>query len=147
MMLDAEATDEASSALAELRSMCGRALEKLSKDIYAHETHFFSELIQNCDDNKYTEGTVPTLSLLVSNDSVTLLNNEVGFTEADVRSICDLGASTKAADSIGHKGIGFKSVSGRFSSRAVCCSTQLCCAGLHGQYFSAHPVRRVLLQV
>ena len=34
-----------------------------------------------------------------------------GFTERDVRAICNLGASTKLATaSIGRKGIGFKSV-------------------------------------
>jgi hypothetical protein len=54
---------------------------------------------------------VPSLSLLVSDTSVTLLNNEIGFTERDVRAVCNLGASTKVATaSIGRKGIGFKSV-------------------------------------
>jgi hypothetical protein len=40
------------------------------------------------------------------------LRDAQGFSAADVRSICDLGASTKVGDvgSIGHKGIGFKSV-------------------------------------
>lgn len=59
--------------------------------------------------------------------------NELGFTERDVRALCDIGASSKAAaggagapkDQTGEKGIGFKSVfaisdkphihSGRFS--------------------------------
>ena len=43
---------------------------------------------------------------------MTLLNNEIGFTAADVRSICDLGQSSKLAqeNTIGRKGLGFKSV-------------------------------------
>ena len=90
----------------------------------AQEKHFFNELIQNCDDNKYAQGTLPALSLLVSDDSATLLNNEKGFTEADVRSICDLGASTKTtASSIGHKGIGFKCKI-VILSRFACCPSR-----------------------
>lgn len=110
-LLDAEIPEEMSGAVAELREMCGRALEKLAKDLYANEGQFFNELIQNCDDNTYAAGVVPEISLLVTDTSVTLLNNEVGFTERDVRAICNLGASTKVATaSIGRKGIGFKSV-------------------------------------
>ena len=40
-------------------------------------------------------------------------NNEVGFTEANVRALCDVGGSTKGSGGsgyIGQKGIGFKSV-------------------------------------
>ena len=110
-LLDAEIPEEMAGAVFELREMCGRALEKLAKDLYANEGHFFNELIQNADDNKYQPGTAPTLSLLVSDDSITLLNNEMGFTERDVRAVCTLGTSTKLATaSIGRKGIGFKSV-------------------------------------
>ena len=111
-LLDAEIPAEMAEAVSELREMCGRALEKLAKDLYANQGHFLNELIQNADDNKYELGTVPTLSLLVSDDAITLLNNEIGFTERDVRAVCNLGASTKVATtSIGRKGIGFKSVS------------------------------------
>ena len=110
-LLDAEIPEEMAGAVFELREMCGRALEKLAKDLYANEGHFFNELIQNADDNKYRPGIAPTLSLLVSDTSITLLNNELGFTERDVRAVCNLGASTKVATaSIGRKGIGFKSV-------------------------------------
>jgi hypothetical protein len=39
-------------------------------------------------------------------------NNELGFTASDVSALCDLGSSTKSTnlDTIGSKGIGFKSV-------------------------------------
>jgi large subunit ribosomal protein L40e len=57
-LLDAEIPEEMAGAVAELRQMCGRALEKLAKDLYANEGHFFNELIQNADDNKYARGVV-----------------------------------------------------------------------------------------
>jgi HSP90 family molecular chaperone len=39
-------------------------------------------------------------------------NNESGFTESNIRALCDIGNSTKASTAgyIGQKGIGFKSV-------------------------------------
>ena len=64
-----------------LLGMCGRALEKLSKDIYTHESHFFSELLQNCDDNRYDPGVVPLVSLRITDTGITLINNESGFAE------------------------------------------------------------------
>lgn len=110
-MLDQDVPADMATAVASLRGMCGRALEKLSKDLYAHEGHFFHELLQNCDDNSYADSVTPTIKLGVTPDAIVLLNNELGFTEKDVRSICDLGASTKLdSSSIGRKGIGFKSV-------------------------------------
>ena len=106
-MLDQDVPADMVPAVASLRAMCGRALEKLSKDLYAHEGHFFHELLQNCDDNSYAESTIPTIKLGVTPEAIFLLNNELGFTDKDVRSICDLGASTKVdSSSIGRKGIG-----------------------------------------
>lgn len=95
-----------------MRGICGRALDKLSRDLYAHESHFFHELLQNSDDNAYSDAVTPALFLRVSKSCITVLNNEIGFTADDVRSVCDLGASTKlsSSNSIGRKGIGFKSV-------------------------------------
>jgi len=75
--------------------MCGRALEKFSKDLYASEHHFICEVLQNCDDNSYWDHVLPSLTIVVERDLITLRNNEKGFTEKDVRAICDLGASTK----------------------------------------------------
>ena len=75
--------------------MLGRASQKLSKDLYTSKAHFFSELLQNADDNTYACDASPTLSIDVREAGITLVNNEKGFTERDVRSICNLGASTK----------------------------------------------------
>ncbi len=84
-----------SSGLQRLQDMCGRALEKFSKDLYASESHFICEILQNCDDNSYADTVVPTLTIRAEPELITLINNEKGFAAADVRSICDLGASTK----------------------------------------------------
>lgn len=58
---------------------------------------------------------VPRLCFDVSETEIVVTNNELGFTEADVRALCNVGSSTKAGGSggyIGHKGIGFKSCFG-----------------------------------
>ena len=98
----------------------GRGLQRLSKELYSKDTHFVLELIQNADDNSYdgrflanSSEKVPSLKFVVGESCVYILNNEVGFTEVNVRAICDVGKSTKGTHRvgyIGHKGIGFKSV-------------------------------------
>ena len=67
-----------SSAVGDLRDMCGRALEKLSRDLYSNESQFFQELLQNSDDCRYRAGTEPTLSVSVTADAVLLHTNEEG---------------------------------------------------------------------
>jgi hypothetical protein len=54
--------------------------------------------------------------------TVTVLNNERGFSAANVRALCDVGRSTKGSGGLGYigqKGIGFKSV---FRVRPLCIS-------------------------
>jgi hypothetical protein len=67
-------------------------------------------LIQNTDDNSY-ESETPKVSIQLSKEGIFVCNNEKGFQEKDVRSICDVGNSTKSKSEgfIGEKGIGFKS--------------------------------------
>ena len=77
-LLDVEMPAELKDSVESLRQMCGRGLEKLSKDLYNHESHFFNELLQNCDDNAYAVGTNPTVKVVVSSTAVVLLNNEAG---------------------------------------------------------------------
>ena len=100
----------------------GRSLQRLSQELYSKDTHFVLELIQNADDNDYpphlSVGTssaeaVPTLKFILTPECVVVLNNEAGFTEKNIRAICDVGKSTKdphRSGYIGQKGIGFKSV-------------------------------------
>ena len=93
----------------------GRGLQRLSSELYTKDTHFVLELIQNADDNSYlfNESVIPSLVFILDNRVITVLNNEVGFSEKNIRAICDVGKSTKGAHRsgyIGQKGIGFKSV-------------------------------------
>ena len=84
--------------------------------MYSKPTHFILELIQNADDNKYGTAVIPKLSILYQQDGYLWVGiNELGFTEANVRAICRIAASTKKVENnrkgyIGEKGIGFKSV-------------------------------------
>ena len=99
-------------AVKSLQATLGRALEKLSRDLYSSSSHFFSELVQNCDDNDYPDGVNPTLRVVHTPSAIYISNNETGFSAADVAGLCNIGAGTKAQDGvrIGRKGIGFKSV-------------------------------------
>jgi hypothetical protein len=91
-----------------------RALEMLSEDLYSKETHFILELIQNAEDNEYADGVTPLLKFIVDDQKIVVQNNEKGFTEQNVRALCDVGKTTKEKKGrrgyIGEKGIGFKSV-------------------------------------
>lgn len=77
---------------------------------------FIQELLQNADDCDYPDGETPTFSLSVNGNVITTQYNECGFTRANIRSITAIGESTKkrifskSSQSIGEKGIGFKTV-------------------------------------
>lgn len=80
-------------------------------EIYSEATHFIFELVQNADDNDYAPSVEPCLYFDATDCSIEIRCNEVGFTAANVQAICNVDKSTKKSkDSIGEKGIGFKSV-------------------------------------
>lgn len=99
------------------------SIEHLSEGLYSRNAHFIFELIQNAEDNTYTE-TEANASLCFelvktdptrtpsSNGAVIIRNNEIGFSPDNVNAICAVGKSTKSKTQgyIGEKGIGFKSV-------------------------------------
>jgi hypothetical protein len=89
-----------------LQEILHRAVKQLAADLYSNDIHFVLEIVQNADDNSYDETLLPTLEILLSEKNVLFKNNEVGFRTANVRAICNVGASTKegAAGYIGHKG-------------------------------------------
>lgn len=99
------------SALKKEISSC---LLTLSNELYNKDMHFVLELIQNADDNLYQlSENEPFIQFIIENNSITLLNNEVGFSPKNIEAICAIGASTKGKHQhgyIGRKGIGFKSV-------------------------------------
>lgn len=105
-------TDEkAKSVIDKQNERLNRALEELSDGLYSKETHFTMELIQNADDNKYFND-IPKISFIYDNERMIIRNNETGFTNEDIKAICDVGKSNKKKIQgyIGEKGIGFKSV-------------------------------------
>ncbi|MCJ1310202.1 hypothetical protein MMC25_003863 [Agyrium rufum] len=103
-------------ALANVRRKLGAATKTLATNLYSTDTRFVYELIQNAEDNEYTEalkaGEEPYLGFSIYPDRIVLESNEDGFAEANVRAICSTGESTKTVTQgyIGEKGIGFKSV-------------------------------------
>ena len=68
------------------------------------------ELIQNADDNDYpndvtSNGSGPAVKFLVDEKCITVMNNECGFREQNIRAICDVGKSTKGKHRYGYIGI------------------------------------------
>jgi hypothetical protein len=85
----------------------------VTDELYESNTHFFSELLQNADDNEYPPGVKPELVIEAYKDRIEVINNEIGFRTEHVRAICSLAKSTKRdrkESSTGEKGIGFKAV-------------------------------------
>jgi hypothetical protein len=70
------------------------------------------EVVQNADDNKYTTGETPTVSIAVSPKHVMIECNEEGFSRENIQALCRTGRSSKPPGKgyTGEKGIGFKSV-------------------------------------
>ena len=83
------------------------AVLDLLGQLYSERTHFIFELIQNAEDAGATE-----LAFELFEDRLEVRHDGRPFTEADVRGVCGVGQSGKAADltAIGKFGIGFKSV-------------------------------------
>ncbi|KAI1099079.1 hypothetical protein F4804DRAFT_345801 [Jackrogersella minutella] len=96
--------------------MIGASIITLAKNLYSKDVRFLFELLQNAEDNHFTRaaslGAVPYVSFDVYKDRIVLECNEDGFTEENLRAICNVGHSSKtgAQGYIGEKGIGFKSV-------------------------------------
>ena len=47
---------------------------------------------------------MPAVKFLVETDCITVLNNECGFEEHNIRAICDVGKSTKGKHKFGYIG-------------------------------------------
>ncbi len=93
------------------------AVLDLLGQLYSERTHFIFELIQNAEDAGATK-----MAFELFPDRLEVRHDGRPFTEADVRGVCGVGASTKAADltAIGQFGIGFKSVYAYTRSPRVC---------------------------
>ncbi|CBZ51381.1 hypothetical protein NCLIV_044430 [Neospora caninum Liverpool] len=101
------------------RQRLTRALDRLSRGLYTADSHLQMELLQNADDNNYSalealrsqvrmrenaslsaDGlslalAEPSLHFEVTPEGLAAFNNENGFTEKDVRALCDVARSTK----------------------------------------------------
>lgn len=106
--------------LAVYRESQGRLQEDVSQEsqvAHDYRGRLVYELLQNADDALVGVATTEDRALFRLTDTeLWVANTGRPFTDADVRGLCGLGASSKAqADgpkraSIGHKGLGFKSV-------------------------------------
>lgn len=86
----------------------GRAQE-LVRQQYTGRYPF--ELIQNANDAAGDTGTQGRAHFLLTDTALIVADNGSGFGEAQVEAICSLGRSSKGpGESVGHKGLGFKSV-------------------------------------
>jgi sacsin len=77
--------------------------QTLSDNLYSKNSHFIYELIQNAEDNIYDDSVTPTLKFIVSNQGILTQNNEIGFNESNIKSICKFSTSSKK----GQKELGY----------------------------------------
>jgi hypothetical protein len=93
-------------------------LLRLAKSLYASNSKFLYELLQNAEDNSYSRarftGAKPYIKFTIRPRQIVIDSNEDGFTTENVRAICKIGESSKTRGGeqyfIGENGIGFKSV-------------------------------------
>jgi hypothetical protein len=83
-----------------------KTIENLSNQLYTTEVHFLSEVIQNADDNNYSDGVTPSLYVVLSNTEIVFHINEKGFSEKDIKSVCSVSESTKEVTREGLLGLG-----------------------------------------
>ncbi|XP_071715777.1 protein NO VEIN-like [Rutidosis leptorrhynchoides] len=99
-----------------LKKQCTRlaeTLHSLSQELYSRESHFLLELVRNADENVYTCDVEPTITFILQEKCIIILNNEQGFSDGKIKALCDVSNSKEkelSAGYIGKKGIGFKSV-------------------------------------
>ena len=92
---------------------------QIVRDAGTDKSRFLNELLQNADDCQYTQSSrSPHFVLAMRGDVLQASYNEDGFTKDNVRALTAMGESTKkllltgSTQSIGEKGVGFKSVFG-----------------------------------
>ncbi|KAK4445769.1 hypothetical protein QBC34DRAFT_487117 [Podospora aff. communis PSN243] len=99
--------------------LIGSSVITLAQNLYTSNARFIFELLQNAEDNDYSEainhGEAPKVTISLYPNHVVLECNENGFNDVNLTAICAIGESSKTAAGggggyIGNKGIGFKSV-------------------------------------
>jgi hypothetical protein len=85
------------------------AAQELVRQQYTHRYPF--ELLQNADDAARDSGKRGRARFVLTQTALIVADNGTGFGDEQVAAICSLGRSSKGpGKSIGHKGLGFKSV-------------------------------------
>nr|RBQ94652.1 hypothetical protein FVER53263_07682 [Fusarium verticillioides] len=87
---------------ADIRRVVEEALKtnsKLVEKLAAGNINVVFELLQNADDNQFTRARAacanPGVQFIVTPDMVIVGSNEDGFTDSNVKALCDFGKSTK----------------------------------------------------
>ncbi|WP_323660161.1 sacsin N-terminal ATP-binding-like domain-containing protein [Aliarcobacter butzleri] len=97
--------------------------QTLSDNLYSKNSHFIYELIQNAEDNTYSEKVNPKIKFIIDDNGILTQNNEIGFNKENIESICKFSSSSKKGNKelgfIGEKGLGFKSVFAVSSNPAI----------------------------
>ena len=113
-------SDLRSSALKSLDERGGA--QELVRQQYSGRYPF--ELLQNANDAAIDSGTRGRAYFLLTDTALIVADNGSGFGERQIEAICSLGRSSKGpGTSIGHKGLGFKSV-GEITDRPQIISEQ-----------------------
>ncbi|CAK7218016.1 hypothetical protein SBRCBS47491_003363 [Sporothrix bragantina] len=118
--LSKEDIDDFLEIMGNLRRRAAASVKTLAQNLYSSSAKFVFELLQNYDDNIYSEsGGPPSVSFRIYPDRIVASCNEAGFTAENVKAICSIGQSSKKQTQAqieghtgyaGEKGIGFKSV-------------------------------------
>ena len=66
----------------------GRALHRLSQDLYSKDVHFVLELVQNADDNAYEAEVWPAVEFILKDTGITIVNNEVQSAPHEAPGVC-----------------------------------------------------------
>ncbi|OTA55865.1 hypothetical protein K449DRAFT_438428 [Hypoxylon sp. EC38] len=107
--MDAKTRRQIQEALFKKNEMVGASIVALVKNM--GDDQFIFELLKNANDSSFSRakaiGVDPYVSFDIYKDRIIIECNEDGFKEADIRSICNIGQSSKAG---GARGMGFKSV-------------------------------------
>ena len=88
-------------------------LSVVTDQLYSKGSRLLLELLQNADDNDYSNGKTPKVDIRYQRELLAFVNNEIGFSNQNVDALCRVTQSTKRklkSKKTGEKGIGFKSV-------------------------------------
>ncbi|KAF3764390.1 hypothetical protein M406DRAFT_330736 [Cryphonectria parasitica EP155] len=114
--ISAKAREEIRQSYRSLANAAASSISTVAKNLYTSNARFVFELLQNAEDNHYTnaraQGHQPYVAFEVHEDRVIIECNEDGFNRDNLEAICNVGHSSKtgAQGYIGENGIGFKSI-------------------------------------